>query len=280
MLIGYNTPLRNLDSLSVTRIEPSQQGVTTTLDAQASPLIDGNPGTVERLTVGADTGAGGEKLIIDAEYGLSGIPRIAALLNTTLPAGTLVSIEYGETSSSWGYQQQSARVQVTPNGRRNLWMVWPAGLNGVVRVRVIIYNDVEGGGSLNQPAYDIGQLWVSPAWEPPFGVRRDWPTKWVDPSDPAATLRGDVFDFPAEQYREMSLRFGRMPFDVAYGPNGLAAIRPHLAKGQRCAILPRPTTTEALHATSIFGHVSDPGSIQHQGGDYFDSALTVRELVG
>jgi len=245
-------------------------------------LTNNRPRSVTRFQwpSGAQTTA--TTMGIQTTWAQSFSPRVVGLMNTTLPAGTKVEFQIYDGA---GFVLPSApntqRVVQLPNGSRHAWIVLPAGLDSIDRVRPLVYNDVNGVASIAADStWDLGEYWVGPAED--FVIKAGHANPREDSTKVNWTRRFQPFIRSGSSRRNFNFTPKLSQQIETYGDPGdstaldLDALFSKIDRGQPAVCIERWQDSAGayspylVHRTVKFGVITKLPGEKHMAGQYFD----------
>lgn len=273
MIIGYDEPITNANTAV------SYSG---TVNTSLAGLKDGRPGALCELAWSSNspqTTSTTESITLTFQ-GRGITPKIAMLINTSLPAGTKVELILRQVGGAFNYQTTETTLQTMPNGEVSGVWVLPDGLNTVDGVRFKIYNDVDGSPKLNaDEAFTVGECWIAPAKDvclaPDFSVG-------FEGSGQGLSLNNSLYVFPAAPRRSGRLKVAATSYaDSFTGSNSLQDLALSLMENPRSVVVLDDRTTASIRKTAIFCAIEQIEDLTgDRAGPYFTMGMTVREAVG
>ncbi|WP_411832337.1 hypothetical protein [Pseudoxanthomonas mexicana] len=252
MLIGYGMP-------AVSSVSLAAGSSWLTSDVGAA-LFDGRPARATRI----QRSVGNPTLSITLASPI--VVRLVALLGLNLPAGISVT-----AAGASGITRRLA------DGTVAAWLLAPPG-SATSSISIVI--------GTAQGIVEIGEVVVMPAVE--IAHQADWAVETIDTTETTRSLAAQPASSLRVPYRQLTASFTPDgPQNVRCG--GLANnmdwewLRMALAQDRRCVAVPRwrgasgGVDAAELARTAIYG-VGRVGAIQHLGGDYYASGITVAEV--
>lgn len=273
MIVGYDSPIVNSSTAAA---------YSGTVNTSLAGLVDGRPGALCELAWSSDspqTTSTTEDITITFENrGIT--PKVAMLVNTSLPVGTKVELILREVGGSFNYQTTQTRLQTMPNGEVSGVWVLPDGLNTVDGVRFRIYNDVDGSADLTQgESFTVGECWITPAKE--VCLAPDFSLGFMG-SGQGLSLNNSLYVFPAAPRRSGRLKIAATSYaDSFTGTNTLQDLALSLMENPRSVIVLDERTTASIYNTALFASIEQVEDLTgDRAGPYFTMGLTVKEAVG
>lgn len=259
MIIGYSTP--------ITR--PST-GITYTGPALTSlaGLKDGRPGALTVLEW-AGTPA------IRASWDAAIKPRVAALINTSLPVGIDVEVSLKQPGGAYDYQSQSLTIVEFPSGERGCIATWPAGLEDVDGIEW----ELSGTSMADEDEFSVGELWVSPGDE--YCIRSTW-GDGITRSGEGVSINGSLYVFPDAPRRSLDVEIVPQAYERAMlQEQSLQDLKRAIAEDGRCFVIADEATQQTTDKTGRYCRVTNIGSITGEpAGRYFSMRASFEEMVG
>ena len=259
MILGYSTPIT----------KPST-GISYTGPALTSlaGLKDGRPGSLTLLEW-AGTPA------IRASWDTAIVPRVAALINTSLPAGVDVAVSLKRPSESYDYQTQNLTIVNLPNGERGCIAVWPAGLDPCDGIEWAL----SGPSMADEDEFSVGELWVSAGEE--LCIRSTW-EDGATRSGEGVSINGSLYVFPDAPRRTLSVEVVPQTYERAFlQQTALQDVKRALSEDARCFIVVDEATQQTRERTGRYCRATNVGAIRGESaGRYFSMRLETEELVG
>lgn len=259
MILGYRTPI-TLPTTGITYTGPSLTSL--------SGLKDGRPGTLTLLEW-AGTPA------IRASWDSAIVPRVAAIINTSLPAGVDVAVGLKRPSEAYDYALQSAQIVNLPNGERGCVVVFPAGLDPCDGIEWAF----SGSEMADEDEFSVGELWVSAGAE--LCIRSAW-EDGITRSGEGVSINGSLYVFPDAPRRALSVEVTPQTYERAFlQQEALQDVKRALSEDARCFIVPDEATQQTIERTGRYCRTTNVGSIKGESaGRYFSMRLETEELVG
>jgi hypothetical protein len=216
--------------------------------------------------------------------------RLMGLLNATLSAPNATLIEIVMTHDGGG-PVATTPIWTAPSANfiTHLWGLLDEEVQAThVRISVTATFG-SGGGTLTVTA---GALWAGPVWAPPDGIEATWSMAIVDPGTLGRSVGGQGYPRRRQRYRSFEGRAIHVPFVWAFGDEDDATVLDiqqllyRIGTTEPIALFPRTLdaagvqSTHVIHRLGIYGHMVDPGRIEHLGGDLYQWAgVRVDELM-
>jgi len=199
MLIGYDLPIDW--ALAIT------SGTWVTPEAA---LQDRSPSERTRVQWPSGSQHTAVTVAITGARSRAFVPRLAALLGTTLPAGLRVEIR-GKRATDAGFTYElggnalTRRTVEFDDGSVGCIWAFADDLDPILAWQLLIYNDVDGVPGISASAYlDLGEIVVCPAVDVPHRPGRRFAT--VDASPSYRLLGGRTIRAGRTAYRVLTVR--------------------------------------------------------------------------
>lgn len=142
------------------------------------------------------------------------------------------------------------------------------------------------------PEVQIGRIWVSNAIQVPDGVDADWSWSVTDAGRVDVSRGGQAYVRPASVLRTLRANISGPGLDarLAFGhgvtpaPGGvrrdsdwLSDAATHIGTTGNIIVVPRASDASWVNRTAIYGRLREPVEIEHAGGDYYSTRLSVVE---
>jgi hypothetical protein len=200
---------------------------------------------------------------------------------SVLGVGGTVDVE-DETLTQW--ERPSGDFQ------RHSWAILPTGVFDGYWVTVQITATM--GATAGAVGLTLGGLWAGPKWTLPDGIEATWSQAVVDPGTLGRSVGGQGYPRRRQRYRSFEGRAIHVPFANAFGdeadPNVLdiQQLLYRIGTTEPVALFPRTLdasgtqSTHVIHRLGIYGHMVEPGRIEHVGGDLYQwTGVRVDELM-
>lgn len=215
------------------------------------------------------------------------VPRLGALLGTTLPAGLRVTIT-GRRSGDAGYtydlggNSTTLRLSVLPDGTVGGVWVFADGLDPIVAWRITAYNDVSGATAIAAESERLlGEVVVCPALYVPHedGLQETWTV----PSILRRFRSAQTQLVPHVPFRVISLRgWPDEHVNARLGglPGGMdwQRLLGALARDPYTLLVPYWDTSDEIQRSAVFGVASGFGIGGREGRYQQMDKLTVAEI--
>jgi hypothetical protein len=212
------------------------------------------------------------------------VPYLAALLNTSLPLGTLVTL-IGKRPADAGYTYElggnclTSRVVDLPDGGRGIIWLPDAGLDPINAFQATAYNDVNSVAAIPaESVQSVGELIVMPAAEITHeaGPTESWPDRRV-----SRTLGAQASVSGMSAYRVLTVRSALLTYAEvrgdALGGVDWQQIAGALARDPFVLAVLYPEDA-AAHRSAIFGTVSGLGVAGQPGRYQRTDRLSITEV--
>jgi len=146
-----------------------------------------------------------------------------------------------------------------------------------------------GGGTLT---FTAGGLWIGPVWSTPDGIEATWSQSVVDRGTVGRSEGGQGYPRRRQRYRSFEGRAIHVPFAYAFGDADDATVLDiqqllyRIGTTEPVALFPRTQdatgalSTHVIHRLGVYGHMAEPGRIEHLGGDLYQwTGVRVDELM-
>lgn len=282
MIIGHSRPI--LPSWSVS-------GTGAAILSSTTQLADGHPKTKTKFRWLSGTQSSLTSILrLRMEWGTPLVPRLTALLGTTLPVGLYTTTRWRRASDPFGtfpYAPTSLndnqRIKAGPRNERRRWELLAPGADACVGVEYAFLNNVSGSVAISASAeFFINEIGVFAADE--VDIDRAWTLETIDPTvkEYEAVQNADNYGYP---YRRLKCKFPLEPLDDVFGTasDNREALLAKIDRGQVCAYVPRYRIDgvfdeNLFHRTAIMGAATELPDFSHNSGDYFTSTqMTVVE---
>lgn len=285
MLLGYNRP---------SDITWTIGGTGASIDTDDSSLTNGRPGDVTRFTWLNGSQTTSSVVTLDASWPSAQAtkPRVFAILGITLPAGTLVKVQFPD-SSTWEDPTGgnfSQRVQELPDGSRAVWMVVDAPDSDIETFRLEFYNDVNGSADIAADSeFDIGEIFFAPIVTLP--LRPGWNVAQDDSSRVNESLSHQVWSVERQTRRILigelaGIEKAKVAESGLDNGEDLQTIIQAVSAAKPCAAIMRWTKDNSsdldppiLHRFAQFGYVPpNTNLVDHVVREHFTGPWEHREI--
>jgi len=250
------------------------------VDGNAQVLINGRPGSTARFPWPSGPQTTATNIIITVTFPYAIVPRLVGAMNTTLPPGTLFTMQWKRPADgAYGYGAVTERVVQKPRGERVVWRGLSAGLDPCIGVQYVINNDVYGVASIPAGSLqDLGELWQGPGIKliavPEFTEKYDDPSvadlsDWMQAWSRQKTSRR-ILTLTPTVLQESQVYSGGM--EQGYDFESLIA---QIDGGQRSVIVPRHTDASGAYSAALtnrtarFGYLSQAATNKHLSGLFY-----------
>jgi hypothetical protein len=259
MILGYASPI----TLPTTGISYTGPALTS-----LAGLKDGRPGT---LTVMEWAGSPAIRASWDAPI----VPRVAAIINTTLPAGVDVAVSWKTVGGGYDYETQNLQVAELPNGERGLIARWPAGLDLCDGIEFAL----SGTSMADEDEFTVGELWASPGVD--LCIRSTWADGRTRNGE-GVSINGALYQFPDAPRRTLDVEVVPIAYERAFlQMEALQDIARAISDDARVFAIPDEETQQTTERTGRYARVTDLGSITgERAGRYFSMRISAEEMVG
>ena len=259
MILGYRSPI-TLPTTGITYTGPALTSL--------AGLKDGRPGS---LTVLEWAGSP----VIRASWDVPIVPRVAAIINTTLPAGVDVAVSWKTVGGGYDYETQNLQIVELPNGERGLIARWPDGLDLCDGIEFAL----SGTSMADEDEFTVGELWASPGVE--LCIRSTWADGRTRNGE-GISINGSLYQFPDAPRRALDVDVVPQSYERAILQQGaLQDIAQAISEDARVFIIPDEETQETTERTGRYARVTDLGAITgERNGRYFSMRISSEELVG
>jgi hypothetical protein len=247
----------------------------------------------KRATMTATSDSGGNA-IIEATWAMaSGTVSVdlVGLLNYAVSAPDAASVAVSLTAygPSDSYQENAIWTRPSADFPLHAWVFCPDRIQASeIRLQVTALF----GGAGETLTLTAGGLWAGPVWSPPDGIEATWAQSIVDRGTVGRSEGGQGYPRRRQRYRSFEGRAINVPFDWAFGDAADSTVLDiqqllyRIGTTEPVALFPRTQdatgalSTHVIHRLGIYGHMVDPGRIEHLGGDLYQWAgVRVDELM-
>lgn len=265
MLLSFNRPSDIAVSLESTAAWLS--------DDAGAALVDGAPNVKSRLSWITGTQTTTSETVIKATWATAIVPRVAALIGTTLPEGLKVTIDFytdALSPAAWGYHSTTGYVITMNNGTTAVWFVLPSGLDSVTGIKFHLVNEVSGATAIDAgDAIDIGELWVGSSDK--YQLKRSIQDDLVDPTIRNRTLGQQVYATKRLPYRKLT-------FDMALVGDAQVdttrVLRATTAQSVPAVLIIDPDKLES----ALFGNITSFGLSTGGDGPHWQPSVSFEEM--
>ncbi|TLY48100.1 MAG: hypothetical protein E6K53_16105 [Gammaproteobacteria bacterium] len=261
------------------------------MDANSAILADGNPGSTARFLWPSGAQNTGVNVSIQGSWGTGIVPSCIALLNCSLPAGTLITFALQRAGDSgYPYQVTTQRLMQNPRGEKLALFPFAPGLTPIIGSQWKANNDVFGTASIAAGAtVDWGELWIAPGMD--LSVQSGFNVEYDDP-----TVMNEAELFQGFEQRRTPRRLLTItPFHLAQpdvfqggsvNPMDFEQLLAQIDRGQRTLIIERYTdfsgaySAALAHRTAVFGRLGKNAAVKHLTGNkwYQPAELLFKEI--
>lgn len=261
MILGYDSPVTD----PATGISYNGTVVTS-----LAGLKDGRPGTRTVVEYPA-----AESPLITVNWGFGITPRVAAVINLTLPTPGTVTATWLEPVTLDPMSSQTRPIVDLPNGERGVIFVFDAGLPDAGGITF----EIEGQSVPAESEVSIGEVWASDAAD--LAIRSTWSDGITQPPD-GVSINGSLYRFPDQPRRQLDVDVVPQAYERAFlQQQALQDIRAAIARDPRVLAIPDATTQQTIDRTGRYARVTEIGPITgERAGRYFSMRLQTEEMVG
>lgn len=219
-------------------------------------------------------------------------PRVVALLNVSLPIGTLLvltgRVSTGGPMDPFTYtfgldDAPEARVSYMPDGSKAAIFILPADSDLLNALSFEIHS-TDGEAQLlpfGSVVVDIGEILIAQAWDGSGYWNGNWSDDFVDPSIDRKTITSQPSPVYLTPYRVIAGAFDAIPRSLIIGSQDdpaavtLHQLRRALAKRSPVLVIPRwrhadgTVDVDELYGSALFGRATKVGKFPHEAGPYW-----------
>ncbi len=124
---------------------------------------------------------------------------------------------------------------------------------------------------------DLGQLVVSPVWQPSVNAQFGWELEWIDESPRVRSRGGQVYVDARPTFRRLTLTLSELGRDEIYAQG--YELQRRLGIGRPAVVVLDPTDPTHLHRLTLYGALQRTTPIRHDHHDSYSMQLIFEEWL-
>lgn len=124
---------------------------------------------------------------------------------------------------------------------------------------------------------DLGQLVVSPVWQPSVNAQFGWELEWIDESPRMRSRGGQVYVDARPAFRRLTLTLSELGRDEIYAQG--YELQRRLGLGKPAVVVVDPTDPTHLHRLTLYGALQRTTPIRHDHHDSYSMQLIFEEWL-
>ena len=124
---------------------------------------------------------------------------------------------------------------------------------------------------------DLGQLVVSPVWQPSVNAQFGWELEWIDESPRVRSRGGQVYVDARPAFRRLTLTLSELGRDEIYAQG--YELQRRLGVGRPAVIVLDPADATHLHRLTLYGALQRTTPIRHDHHDSYSMQLIFEEWL-